>query len=154
MRTTIVTVLGAAVLLTGATGVAYAAAAGTTSTVTQSGNSLPIDNNHAVVAPTTSSRTADDRGTHRISEPGDERGTDRASEPGDDRGTDRTSEPGDDRGTDRTAEPGDDRGTDQNSPAVSRSATTAGSTPADDHGGLRRGGSSGRGGSDDGPGHH
>src|SRR4051812_15569599 len=134
---------GAALVVLGTGGAAYAVVGGSVSPTT-AGNVLPIDDNHSPIT-----TTADDHG--RSPEPGDDRGgattgtvttgtvttgtsttvtTDdhgAATEPGDDRGA--ATEPGDDRGA--ATEPGDDRGG-----ATSGTVTTGtvATEPGDDRG--------------------
>jgi len=173
VRITLALATGAALVVLGTGGAAYAVVAEGSVNPTTSGNVLPIDDNHSPITTTAddhgrSPEPGDDRGgvtsgtattgtaatvttndDHgRSPEPGDDRGT--AARPGDDHGA--AVEPGDDRGAavqpgddhGRTAEPGDDR----------RGATTA-ATPAETPAGTPAGGATttddrghGRGGDD------
>ena len=164
-------VVGAAVLLTAASGAAAFALVATQSddAGTDAGNSLPIDDNHPSVAPTPHAvRTpepGDDRSTGEV-EPGDDKGTTQV-EPGDDKGT--TQVDSGDGNSSRMDGSGDvRRGSDNATPEPSEStdrhgsnsgsddSSTAGSAPSTADGSGSGSGSDdggGGGGSDDGGGH-
>jgi uncharacterized membrane protein YgcG len=163
-------VIGAAIVITGASGAAAFALVSTHSDdSTRTGNSLPIDDNHRSVTnvlatPRTTPEPGDDNGVDQPT-PGasaaDDRGVHASGEPGDDRGLHASGEPGDDRGG--ASSRGSDDVTSSRSPAArsgSDDATPEPTQTADDHGGASRSGSdssgsgsSGSGGSDDGGGH-
>ncbi|MCW2570217.1 MAG: hypothetical protein JWO88_275 [Frankiales bacterium] len=149
-------VIGAALVITGASGAAaFALVATHSDDSTGAGNSLPIDDNHR-------SLTNVQATPRTTPEPGDDNGVDQPSPSGsasaDDRGVHASAEPGDDRGLHASAEPGDDRGgsssrgsddaTASHSPSArsgSDDATPEPTQTADDHGGATRSGSSGSG---------
>ena len=131
MRITLALATGAALVVLGTGGAAYAVVAEGSVNPTTSGNVLPIDDNHSPIT-----TAGDDHG--RSPEPGDDRAAALTT------GTPTTVTTSDDHG--RATEPGDDRG--GAAPAATTAGTTTPGTTTDDHGRGRRGGV------DDGAGHH
>src|SRR4051812_6307803 len=100
-------VVGAAVVLTAASGAAAfaLAAAHTGDAGTDAGNSMPIDDNHSPANEQASPEPGDDNGVDATAEPAEHASAAPATSPTARRGE---AEPGDDRGVHATAEPGDD----------------------------------------------
>jgi hypothetical protein len=122
MRIKLALVTGAALVVLGTGGAAYAVVAEGSVNPTTTGNVLPIDDNHSPIT-----TTSDDRG--RSPEPGDDRGGATTT------GTVATGTTGDDHG--RSVEPGDDRVGGVPTTRTGTAATTTATTTAagtDDHG--------------------